>query len=119
MKGIRLYLLVLLGIAAVAATADWLRALLAPESPLWMATVVFFILVKATGDLIRATASPRERATAFFTDFLADLAYFVALGLVAALAIELIGGLVGARANPALVAVLAYLGIMILGGDRR
>lgn len=119
MKGTRLYLLILLGTTAVATAADWLKVLLVPGLPRWAGTVIFFLLVKTTGDLIRGAAAPRVRATAFFADFLAELAFFAGLGLVAALAIGVIGELVGARANPAMVAVLVYLGILILEGGRR
>ncbi|MDQ7794606.1 MAG: hypothetical protein RDU89_09375 [bacterium] len=115
----RVYLLVLVGTAAVAATADWLGAILIPGSPRWAHGVAFFLLVKLTGDLIRGLAEPRAQLTAFWAERLAEMAFFAGLGLVAAWAADVAGAVLGARANLAAVAVLAHLGVLFLGGEKR
>jgi len=114
-----LYLWTLLGTAAVAAMVDWMRALFVPGLSGWAATTAYFVLVKLTGDLIRGLAASRPGGTAFYADRLGELVFFALLGVVAAVAIDITGKLLGARANPAAVAVVAHLGILMLGGDGR
>ncbi|HCC33742.1 MAG TPA: hypothetical protein DEQ28_07605 [Clostridiales bacterium] len=119
MKGFRLHLFILVGTTAAALSLDWGKTLAGLRLPAPILAAVYFLLVKVISDLILALASSRERSPIFYGDYAIDLAFYAVLGVAAAIGIEVAATVLRGRANPAAVAVLANLGIIVLGGTRR
>ena len=119
MKGFRLYLLVLVGTTAAALSLDWAKTLAELHVPHPVLAAAYFLLVKVISDLIMALASSPKPSPIFYGEYVSDLAFYAGLGVVAGIGIDLAAPLLRGRANPAAVAVLANLGIILLGGTRR
>jgi hypothetical protein len=119
MKGLPLYLLIFVGTTAAALSLDWVKTMAAIEAPVPVLTAVYFLVVKVIGDLILTLASNRERSLLFYGEYALDLAFHAGLGAAAGIGIDTAATFLRGRADPAAVAVLANLGIILLGGTRR
>ncbi len=119
MKGLPLYLLIFAGTTAAALSLEWVKTMTEIQLPVPVLAAAYFLLVKVIGDLILTLASNRERSPLFYGEYALDLAFHAGLGVAAGIGIDTAAALLRGRAHPAAVAVLANLGIILLGGARR